>query len=55
MGKDLSGDSGNGKVQKDNPKAINKGKSAPWEIAKMVKYKKTALKPLTNGKVPFGA
>ncbi len=53
-GKCLLGDSENGKVQKDSPEAINKGKSAFWEIAKMVKYKETTLKPLTKGKVPFG-
>ncbi len=48
------GDGENGQVHQKNPEAINKGKSAFWEIAKMVKCKKTDLKPLTKGKVPFG-
>ncbi len=48
------GDSDNGKVERDSPEAINKGKSAFWEIARMVKCKKTALKALTTGEVPFG-
>ncbi len=34
------GDSDNGKVERDSPEAINKGKSAFWEIARMVKCKK---------------
>ncbi len=42
------------KCKKDSPKAINKGKSVFGEIVEIVKYKNTALKPLTNGKVPFG-
>ena len=48
------GDSENGKVQKGSPQAINKGESALWGIAEIVKYEKTALKPLTKGKCPLG-
>ena len=47
------GDSENGKVQKDSPKPLTKGEFF-LGVAKMVKCKKTALKPLIKGKVPFG-
>ncbi len=39
---------------KNNPKGINKGKGAFWEIARMVKCKTTALKALTKRKCLLG-
>ena len=41
-------------LKKHNPKGINKGKGAFWEIARMVKCKTTALKALTKRKFLLG-
>ena len=48
------GDNENCKVHKNSPEAMDKGKSAFWEMAKIVKYKK-ALKEIIKAKVLFGS
>ena len=39
---------------KNSPEATNKVKNAFWELAKMVEFKKTTLKPSTKGKCLLG-
>ena len=42
------------KCKKNIPNDIDKGKSAFWEIAEMVKCKKTAINALLTENMPFG-